>query len=473
MLACIWVITFSFPFPANCTREVLLGLLHSHAKEWMGWERFPWRITRDLHHFIDDPPINFHYLLIQHCVTAYACHVVLSAKFMNLDDVLDMLIRNRFEFVGVLRHELIRSLQSLRDAEGKAHIPDCSNAEEGDRGAGAEEILRRRRAVMNAFTKATEETVRILNYASQQPNMQSHIAGHSLEAWTRGDSMPSPAELVVAIEQVNGETVISPQPREVSQFARVNRPVPKLVVSGLRAQSQARLVQEPTTNVGIQKSEVSNLKPVVSEQPTANSVHVPKDRVEHTVEKTAVAARAVRFSFTLDGETVGAGCTKADISNVELGERLEKRLDVVGREFAQVKRENESLKADAARVFAAAAVKVKPEYFRWILAVLGAGSVSGASKLLGKPNATFDAQLKKQARQGGAYRKLYEFVAVRRKLGVKSFAQFNEEFAKHQPEAMGDENVLKDVLEGLELLNGDNWVSVRKELMGLIEETGV
>jgi len=266
MLACIWVITFSFPFPAHCTHEVLLGLLRSYAKEWMGWERFPWRITRDLHHFIDDPPLNFHYLLIQHCVTAYACHVLLTAKFMKLDDVLDMLIRNRFEFVGVLRHELIRSLQSLRDAEGKAHIPDCSNADEGDRGAGAKEILRRRRAVMNAFTKATEETVRILNYASQETNMQKQIAGHSLEAWTRGDSMPSPAELVVAIEQVNGETVISPQPREVSQFARVNRPVPKLVVSGLRAQSQARLVQEPTTEVGSQKSEVSNLKPVASEQ---------------------------------------------------------------------------------------------------------------------------------------------------------------------------------------------------------------
>ena len=244
MLACTWVITFAFPFPAKCSREDLRGLLHSHAKEWMGWERFPWRITRDMHHFIDDPPINFHYLLIQHCVTAYACHVVLSAKFMNLDDVLDMLIRNRFEFVGVLRHELIRSLLSLRDMEGKAHIPDCSNAEEGDRRAGAKEILRRRRAVMHAFEKATEETVRILNYASQEPNMLKHIAGHSLEAWARGDSMPSPAELMVAIDQVNGETVISPQPKEVSQFARVNRPVPKLVVSGLRAQSQARMVLE-------------------------------------------------------------------------------------------------------------------------------------------------------------------------------------------------------------------------------------
>jgi len=59
MLLCPWVITFAFPFPANCTREVLLGLLHSYANEWLGWERFPWRITRDLHHFIDDPPVEF------------------------------------------------------------------------------------------------------------------------------------------------------------------------------------------------------------------------------------------------------------------------------------------------------------------------------------------------------------------------------------------------------------------------------
>lgn len=285
--------------------------------------------------------------------------------------------------------------------------------------------------------------------------------------------MPSPAELMVGIEQLNGETVISPQPREVCQFARVNRPVPKLVVSGLRAQSQARLVQEPTADVRSQRSDVSNLKPVVCEQSSVKSVQVTKEHVDEKSEKPPSPASRVRVNVTVDTDGLPSSGGKADISNVELGERLEKRLDFVGRKFSEVKRENESLKADAARVFAAAAVKVKPEYFRWILAVLGAGSVSGASKLLGKPNATFDAQLKKQAQQGGAYRKLYEFVAVRRKLGVKSFAQFNEEFAKHQPDALGDENVLKDVLEGLELLNGDNWVSVRKELMGLIEETGV
>jgi len=36
-----------------------------------------------------------------------------------------------------------------------------------------------------------------------------------------------------------------------------------------------------------------------------------------------------------------------------------------------------------------------------------------------------------------------------------------------------DGNVLKDVLEGLELLDGDNWPAVRKELIELIEENGV
>jgi hypothetical protein len=66
--------------------------------------------------------------------------------------------------------------------------------------------------------------------------------------------MPSPQELMVSIEQLNGETVISPQAQEVCQFARVNRPVPKLVVSGLRAQNQVRLVEEPKSGVSGQAS---------------------------------------------------------------------------------------------------------------------------------------------------------------------------------------------------------------------------
>ena len=472
MLVC-WIISFAFPYPANCTREVLLGLLHNYAKEWPGWERFPWRITRDLHHFIDDPPVNFHYLLIQHCVTAYACHVLLSAKFMNLEDVLDMLIRLRFEFVGVMRHELIRSLQSLRDMEDKDQIPDCSSIDEGQKGVGEDEIHRRRRAVMNAFAKATEGAVRILNYASQEADMEKQIAGHSLEAWARGDSMPSQKELMVEMVQLDGEMAISPQKSEVSQFARVNRPIPKLVVRGLRAQSQMRVFEEkPAGSSSETKPGPSSELKASSEQSAVNGGQVTVSGRAETRVNRAVAPR-VRLNLTLDAEGLGGEGRSDDISHVDLREHLDRKIAGVGREMTDLKRENEDLKANAARVFAAAAVKVKPEYFRWILAVLGAGSVRQASTLLGKPNATFDAQLKRHAQLGGAYRKLYELVAVQRKLGVTSFERFSAEFLKHQPTEFRDENVLKDVLDGLEVLDGDNWPAVRKELMDMIKEVGV
>lgn len=135
--------------------------------------------------------------------------------------------------------------------------------------------------------------------------------------------------------------------------------------------------------------------------------------------------------------------------------------------------ENEALKGDVVAMLAALGARVDVEYFRYILAVLAKGSVLGAAGMLGIANSTLAARLKGFAGRGKEYRRLYELIVVKPRMGVRSFVQFNEEFLKHQPEELQDEGVLQAMLEGLEGLHAGNLESVRTELLGILKEVGV
>ncbi len=147
--------------------------------------------------------------------------------------------------------------------------------------------------------------------------------------------------------------------------------------------------------------------------------------------------------------------------------------DGVARENEVLRGENEELKGNVVGMLAAVASKVEAEYFRYILAVMAAGSVVRAAQALEMANSTLDRRLKAYAARGETYRRLYDLVVVRQKLGVRSFERFNEEFAKHQPAELQEESVLQSVLEGLENLNGANLESVKKELMGMLKAAGL
>ncbi len=59
---------------------------------------------------------------------------------------------------------------------------------------------------------------------------------------------------------------------------------------------------------------------------------------------------------------------------------------------------------------------------------MGAGSVSGAAKLLGIPNSTFIKKLKRYAAKGGVYATLFAMIKARRGASAKSVESFSEEF---------------------------------------------
>jgi hypothetical protein len=168
--------------------------------------------------------------------------------------------------------------------------------------------------------------------------------------------------------------------------------------------------------------------------------------------------------------TVGSEERDRDLTNWELCEHLDGRLDNLGQEQACLRRENVELKENLAGVLAGAAKKVDPEFFRSMFAVLGAGSVSGGAKTLGMPNSTLVGKLRGFAGRGGIYRTLYDMIDVRRKLGVRSVERFNESFASHQGLDCGQVDVLRDLLDGLEAMDDGNWGAVRDELLVLVKE---
>ncbi len=161
---------------------------------------------------------------------------------------------------------------------------------------------------------------------------------------------------------------------------------------------------------------------------------------------------------------------KPDLTNLELKTHLDYRLDTIGHEFSSLNEENTDLKQDLAQSLSNIAERVEPEYFQWIFTIMGAGSVSGAAKLLGIPNSTFIKKLKRYAAKGGVYATLFAMIKARRGASAKSVESFSEEFAEHQPELFSDSNHIGDLLNGLENLNGDNWPGVRDELIELVRE---
>jgi hypothetical protein len=150
---------------------------------------------------------------------------------------------------------------------------------------------------------------------------------------------------------------------------------------------------------------------------------------------------------------------------------LDPRFDTLGRKFVDMQRENDALKQDLAQVLANLARRVEPEFFQWIFVILGCGSVSEAARRLDIPGSTFADRLNKYVAQGGVYKTLYSMVGVRNAgVGRGRIERFNEMFGKHQGvQAVAEPDVLRELLDGLEGLNGANWKGVREELIGLVK----
>ncbi len=198
---------------------------------------------------------------------------------------------------------------------------------------------------------------------------------------------------------------------------------------------------------------------------------------EKVLMARGIALVALAECLTLEGGGLTGGCgelcrtIRPDITNVELKNHLDRRLDTVGTRVSELELENTKLKQDLSQVLANLARQVEPEFFQWIFVILAAGSVNAAAQILGVPGSTFAGKLKEYMGRGGLYATLYSLVGIRNKgAGRKRIVRFNELFAEHQgKQGVAEPDVLRELLDGLEELNGANWKAMRKELIGIVK----
>ncbi len=160
-----------------------------------------------------------------------------------------------------------------------------------------------------------------------------------------------------------------------------------------------------------------------------------------------------------------------DITNRELKRHFDRRFDTLGHEYSDMQQENAALKQDLAQVLANLARQVDPLFFQWIVFILGAGSVNAAAKKLNIAGSTFADRIQEYVARGGIYKMLYSVVEVLRKgAGRKRIVRFNDLISAHPgAQAMAEPDVLRELLDGLEDLNGLNWKVAKEELIELVK----
>ena len=336
-----WAIDYAFDYPAACTNAILAARLKDLAVYWPGWPGFPWRVTRSIHEFLGQPPVNFHYLMIHRCLTGFASHLVLKSEFEDRDAVLAMMIRERFEVVGVLRVLLIDALRYEMRFTKLPYILDCSGPEDGHTHLTPEELAKRRLNFQESIGGAEREFVRILNLASLAGDMNEWVLGRPLRAWARGGDMPAAVTLNVQVDEREIGKVLRPQQSEVVAIAKAGKRVPEVLVERKKAvgcRLKAEGERDATAKdaegrgenvIGDQSSVTSESVGVVGAALKLAGVLDSNPRVKAPNHITVLKM------YCLDEMTIGkiarkCGCTKGTVFNrkVALEKRLGKPLDV-------------------------------------------------------------------------------------------------------------------------------------------------
>jgi uncharacterized protein YoaH (UPF0181 family) len=229
-------VDFAFPYGEGCTPDRLRLQLSSLAEYWPGWHQFPWRVTRNLHHWLRREMVNFSYLMIQRCVTGYAAHLVLTAPFQDRDAVLRVMIAMRFEVAGLIRDLLLEAVRGEMLRTRKPYIQDCSGPEDWHEHVEPEEIERRRESFRGALEGVAIQFRTILNVAGMTNGKPGTMTlGRKIETWARGVEMPDAEVLEVRVEERGRYRILMPCDAEVEAMASAGKPVPRLIEGELRA----------------------------------------------------------------------------------------------------------------------------------------------------------------------------------------------------------------------------------------------
>ena len=330
-----WLIDFAFDYPVDCTPVLLRERLEYLSADWPGWENFPWRVTRSIHKFLEQPPVNFPYLMLHRCLQGYAAHLVLNSRFESRPEVLAVMIREKCEIVGLLRLLLIDAVRYELRFSNQERLPDCSGPGEGHEQVSPEELVKRRAAVRVCIEGAVKEFVRILDLMSVEANMNATIYGRPLRYWLRGGDMPEPVTLPVQVEMTAAGKVLRPCQAERAVYVRAGFTRAEVIVERkkvvgcrLKAVGGKSVSSEQSA---VTRGEVSSEQSVVSSEPVGvvgaalklASVLDSNPRVKAPNHMTVLKM------YCLDEMSIGkiarkCGCTKGTVINRKAA--LEKRL---------------------------------------------------------------------------------------------------------------------------------------------------
>jgi hypothetical protein len=200
------------------------------------------------------------------------------------------------------------------------------------------------------------------------------------------------------------------------------------------------------------------------------------ESVDRMLAAAGVSGVSLAGNLSLTAGKVEGGCGIAcrhmapkDLSVRDLKGHLDGRLDTLGERVVALNQENETLKQNLARVLTEFARRVDPEFLGWVFVILAAGSVRGAAKALkmpSRPGRPFEAVCRSRRSLPAA-----PFGAGHpaQGMGQGEVETFNELFLRHQPQSRPPgPDVWRELLDGLEALNAENWREVRAELVDLL-----
>lgn len=228
----LWSILFSVDYSALSTVASLRPELDMLARRWKGWAPFPWWLTVGIHRLVDTHPVCFDLLVTQMAIASYAAHLLLTAKVADRREMFSMMLREKFQFVGVFRLLLIEALRAEMKFTKLPYIRDCRDGADGNPRVSADELVERRRAFQECWESAGLELLRLMNMATFSESMDEWFSGHRLSTWARCADMPELAELKVRASTNDGIQTLTPCKCEATLLCQAGRTVPVVEIEG-------------------------------------------------------------------------------------------------------------------------------------------------------------------------------------------------------------------------------------------------
>jgi hypothetical protein len=216
-----------FVYPVECSLRKFRAALREYAAFWLGWDGFPWYLTRTLHRQMDGPGNDWDYLHSFFCIRGLACHTLLKGGLANRHATMELLMEHEAQFPNILRHFVMSEIYWCLKFLKQERLEDCAlmGAESEEARAALE---RKRASFREGIEHAVSEFVRMLDVVTERRDLDEWFMNLRFGQWFGGVSMPDAVEVPVRMIEDDGKVYMGPDSRGAAWFLRRSLPVPKI-----------------------------------------------------------------------------------------------------------------------------------------------------------------------------------------------------------------------------------------------------